>query len=296
MYRKIKLSAQDIESIRKLARDERFTLGFSDDPPIANDIHTILDKLEIILLEIPIEAERGKPAFSAVILCSEDGGESLVFIGLNTADYFDKQIFAIAHELYHFFTKTGSHLSRQDGQEDDVVEARANWFAAEFLLPEDVLRRRVFEEFKSYSLITIQTKVLLRFIARLHCIWWLPYRSLVKRLWEIKAITEVQYQELYTIDERDPDGEYSRIGRSTQSDVFLKLNTATKTVGSSPRAIEIILRNFEDNLIDEDTFGRMLGLFKKSPADYDYEISISPDDMDDMDEIHDFIEGWNHDH
>lgn len=291
MYLKNKLSVQEIELIRKLARDKRFALGFSDDPPIANDIFTIIDKLEIILLEIPIEAECGKPAFSAVILCSEEGGESLVFIGLNTADYFDRQIFAIAHELYHFFTKTGSHLSRHDAQEGDEIEAKANWFAAEFLLPEEVLRRRVFEEFKSYTLETVQTKVLLRFIARLHCVWRLPFRSLVKRLREIKAITEIQYKELYTVNERDPDGEYYRIGRSTQSDVFMKLNTAAKTVGTSPRAIETILRNFEDNLIDEDTFVRMLGLFKKSPADYGYEVSISQDDID---EIHDFIEGWNH--
>nr|WP_319520899.1 hypothetical protein [uncultured Sphaerochaeta sp.] len=102
----------------------------------------------------------------------------------------------------------------------------------------------------------------------------------------------MQYKELYGVDERDSEGEYGRVGRSTQSDVFLKLNTATKTVGSSPRAIETILRNFEDNLIDEDTFVRLLGRFKKSPSDYGYEISISQDDMDEM---HDFIEGWNHD-
>ena len=291
MYRKIKLSDQEIESIRKLTRDKRFSLGFSDDPPIANDIHTILDMLNIILLEYPIEAEGGKPAFSAVILCSEEGGESLVFIGLNTADYFDKQIFAVAHELYHFFTKTGMHLSRQDGPDYDMVEAKANWFAAEFLLPEEVLKRRVFEEFKSFSLAAIQIKVLLRFIARLHCTWWLPYRSLVKRLWEIQAITEAQYQELYALDERDPKGEYGRIGQSTQSDVFIKLNTATKTIGSSPRAIETVLRNFENNLIDEDTFTRILGLFNKSPADYGYEISVSQDDID---ELSDFIESWKH--
>jgi len=105
---------------------------------------------------------------------------------------------------------------------------------------------------------------------------------LVKRLWEIKTITEIQYQELYAINERDPEGEYGRIGRSTQSDVFLKLNTITKTVGSSPRAIETIVRNFEDDLIDEDAFARLLGRFKKNPADYGYEISISQDDIDEM--------------
>ncbi|NCA91854.1 ImmA/IrrE family metallo-endopeptidase [bacterium] len=292
MNRKIKLNAQDIESIRELARNTRFSLGFAGDPPIANDMYTILEKLNIILLEFPVEAESSKPTFCAVLLYSEEAGERLVFIGLNTADYYDKQMFAIAHELYHYFTKTGSHLSRQDGQENDIVEAKANWFAAEFLLPEDVLKRRVFEEFKSYSLVDIHTKVLLRFIARLHCTWWLPYRSLVKRLWEIQAITQQQYQELYHIKERDSQGEYGRIGRSTQSDVFIKLNTATKTIGSSPQAIETIVRNFENNLIDEDTFAKTLHLFNKSPADYGYEISISQDDMD---EIHDFLEGWNHD-
>jgi Zn-dependent peptidase ImmA (M78 family) len=285
MNRNIRLNTQDIESIKKLAREERFKLGFSEDPPIANDIKTILDKLGIILLEIPIEAEREKPAFSAVILCSDEGGERLVFIGLNTADYVDKQIFAIAHELYHYFTKTGSHLSRQNGSEDDVVEAKANLFAAEFLLPENTLKRQVFEEFKSYSLETVQRRVLLRFIARLHCTWWLPYRSLVKRLWEIKAITETQYHELYAINERDPDGEYGRIGQSTQRDVFLALNTITRTVGASPRAIETILRNFEDDLIDEDTFVNLLRQFNQSPADYGYEISISQEDMKKM---HDF--------
>ena len=291
MNQKHELSALDIESIRQLAHDQRFALGFAGEPPLANDILMILEKLNIILLEFPIETESDKPAFSAVILCSQEGGEDLVFIGLNTADYYDRQIFAIAHELYHYFTKTGSHLSRQEGPEIDVVEAKANRFAAEFLLPEDVLRRRVLEEFKSYSLADIQTKVLLRFIARLHCIWWLPYRSLVKRLWEIKAITKRQYQELYRIDERDKEGEYGRIGRSTQSDIFSKLNTATKTIDTSPRAIETILRNFEDGLIDEDTFANTLRLFNKDPADFGYEILISQDDVD---EIHDFIEGWNH--
>jgi Zn-dependent peptidase ImmA (M78 family) len=292
MYRKINLSPHDIKSIRDLARDKRYSLGFSDAPPIANDLHTILEKLNIILLEFPIVAKKDKPAFSAVILCSQEGGESLVFIGLNTANYYDKQIFAIAHELYHYFTKTRSHLSRQEGEEHDAIEAKANRFAAEFLLPEDVLKSRIFEEFASYSLAKVQTKVLLRFIARLHCTWWLPYRSLVKRLWEIDSITKTQYEELYSIDEREMESEYSKIGNATDSDVFIKLNTVTNTIGTSPQAIETILRNFENNLIDEDTFVKTLSLFNKNPSDYGYDALILQDDID---EIHDFIEGWTHD-
>ncbi|MFA5513595.1 MAG: ImmA/IrrE family metallo-endopeptidase [Sphaerochaetaceae bacterium] len=292
MNRKIKLSIPAIEIIRKLTKDVRFSLGFSADPPIANDIYAILEKLDIILLELPIKTESNKAAFSAAILCSDEGDENLVFIGLNTADYFDKQIFAIAHELYHFFTKTGSHLSRQNEQENDSIEAKANWFAAELLLPEEKLKTRVFEEFKTFSLETVQVKVLLRFIARLHCTWWLPYRSLVKRLLEVQAITKTQHKELYAVDERDLDGEYGRIGKSTQNSVFAKLNTKTMSVGTSPRAMEIILRNYENDLIDEDAFIKILKLFDKSPSDYGYNIIVSQDDIK---EFHAFIEGCEHD-
>jgi Zn-dependent peptidase ImmA (M78 family) len=282
MDQKHDLSPLEIESIRKLAHTQRLALGFIGENPIANDIFTILEKLNIILLEFPINAKGDKPAFSAMIMCSEEGGLSLVFIGLNTADYFDRQVFAISHELYHYFTKTGSHLSRQQAQDLDIVEVRANRFAAEFLLPESVLRSRVFDEFKSYSLEHIQTRVLLRFIARLQCTWWLPYRSLVKRLREVEAITPAQYQELYRIDERDMDGEYGRIGRATHNDTFAMLNATTNTIGTSPRSIEAIIRNFEDDLIDEDTFTNTLRLFNKTPADFGYGILISPDDVDEI--------------
>ena len=137
----------------------------------------------------------------------------------------------------------------------------------------------------------IQTQALLRFIARLQCSWWLPYRSLVKRLLEIEAITQTQYQELYCFDERDEQGEYARIGRATQNDIFTMLNTVTKAIGTSPRSIEIIIRNFEDKLIDEDTFTNILRLFDKTPADFGYEISVLQDDAD---EINDFFNEGRH--
>lgn len=125
-------------------------------------------------------------------------------------------------------------------------------------------------------------KTLIRFIARLQCTWWLPYRSLVKRLKEISAITNKQYEELYAINERDIDGEYNRVGNAFNSDVFLMLNTSTNTIGTSPKDIEIIIRNFEDNIIDEDAFLDTLNLFNKKPADFGYEIKISKEDIDEF--------------
>jgi len=285
MNQLITLNDVQIEELRRLARDKRQSLGFIGETPIANDIFTILDQLDIMLLKYPIESEGDRPAFSAAIMYSEKGEKELVFIGLNTADYFDKQIFAVTHELYHYYTKTGSHLSRLEDEENNIIEAKANRFAAEFLLPEMTLEGIVLEEFKTSSLEKVTIKTLLRFITRLQCTWWLPYRSLVKRLSEIGAITKQQYEELYAVDERDLSGEYEygKIGLTINAEAFTKLNTKTKNIGTSANDIEIIIRNFEDHLIDEDKFADTLSLFNKSPDDFGYEITVSDEDMDELD-------------
>ncbi|NLK29404.1 MAG: ImmA/IrrE family metallo-endopeptidase [Clostridiales bacterium] len=281
----VALNEVQLAEIRKLAEEKRRTLGFVGETPIANDIFTILDNMGILLLEYPIKSDGEKPAFSAALIYSTEGNKELAFIGLNTADYFDKQIFAIAHELYHFYTKTGSHLSRSSEEVDNLVETEANRFAAEFLLPENTLKNIVLAEFKTSSLEKKQTKTLLRFIARLQCTWWLPYRSIVKRLKEINTISDEQYNKLYIVDERDMDGEYGRMGRAINEEVFLKLNKATNNIGTSPKDIEIIIRNFEDRLIDEDKFMNTLALFNKKPDDFGYEFEVSDEDIDEFEEF-----------
>ncbi len=272
------LSELQVEEIRKLVETKRQTLGFIGETPIGEAIFRALESLDIILLEYPIQSEGDRQAFSAALLHSEVDGEKLVFLGLNTADYLDKQIFAIAHELYHYFTKSGSHLSRLNGG-DNLVEAKANRFAAEFLLPQNVLKSIVLKEFKGSCLRTISPRALLRFIARLQCSWSLPYRSLVRALQEIDAIDSIQYDQLYTVDERDNSGEYWKYGEAIDDDVFLRLNTRTLNIGTSPTLIELIIRNFEDDLIDEYLFVEALQLFRKKPEDFGYSPQISSEDV-----------------
>lgn len=281
----IKLNEGQLDEIRKLAEEKRRSLGFIGETPIANDIFTILEKLNIKLLEYPIKSEGNRPAFSAAIMYSEESDQKLTFIGLNTADFFDKQIFAIAHELYHFYIKSGSHLSRPDDDENNTIEVKANRFAAELLLPENVLKRIVLDEFRMSTLHHIHLNKLMRFIARLHCTWWLPYRSLVKRLHEIRAITANQYAELYEVNERELNGKFGKIGRAINEEVFLKLNKPTLNIGTSPNEIEIIIRNYEDNLIDEDKFEETLRLFNRAPADFGYEIEVSQVVLSELEEF-----------
>ena len=276
MSQSITLSEREIDEIRKLAKNKRQELSIISDMPIANDIFTILEQLNIKLLEYPIQSEGDKPAFSAAIMCSEDDGKELVFIGLNTADYFDKQVFSIAHELYHYYTKTGSHLSRDI--ENTSIEAKANRFAAEFLFPEMELKSKILDEFRMSKLEKVSEKTILRFIVRLQCTWWLPYRSIVKKLFEICAISEKQYSKLYGINERDLGAEYGRMGIAFNEEVFKKLNSKTNTIGTSMRDIDIIIRNYEDGLINEDKFTDALSLFDKSPDAFGYKVVVSDED------------------
>lgn len=287
------LDELQVEDIRKLAKKERQTLGFIGKTPIGSTIFRILDTLGIILLEYPVKSEGKRQAFSAALLYSEVDGEELVFLGLNTADYLDKQIFAVAHELYHYYTKSGSHLSRLNG-DDHLVEAIANRFAAEFLLPQNILKSIVLEEFKSSCLQDVLPKTLLRFIARLQCAWEVPYRSLVRALYEIHAIDSQQYELLYEIDERDPSGEYWKYGKAINGDVFVRLNTVTLGVGTSPKNIELIIRNFEDDLIDEHLFIQALQLFQKKPEDFDYSPEVSSEDLAEFEDLWD--EGEENEH
>lgn len=286
----IMLNEVQIDEIRKLASEKRQSLNIAGEVPIAKDIFAILEQLDIILLEYPIKSVGDSPAFSAAIMYSEENGKEFVFIGLNTADYFDKQVFAIAHELYHYYSKTGSHLSRLNDVENNLVEAKANRFAAEFLFPEVALKSIAIEEFKTSKLENVSEKTLLRFIVRLQCTWWLPYRSIVKRLNEIGSISEEQYKKLYNIDERDLNSEYGKMGLAFNKEVYNKLNEKTNKIGTSAKDIEIIIRNFEDNLIDEDKFAETLNLFGKSPDDFGYKITVSDEDLAEFD---DFFTGEN---
>lgn len=279
------LEEEQVLEISNMANCYRREYGFLEDAPIGNDIMMILDKLGIVLFEYPIMPQGDRPAFSAALTYYEYEGKELVFIGLNTADYYDKQIFALSHELYHYFKKTGSHISRLEETPDTLTEMQANRFSAEFLLPEKSFKHNIFREFGTISLEKTPQKTILRFIARQQCTWWLPYRSIVRRLEEINAINQEQYKSLYKVDERSPEGEYSRMGMAINSNVFSRLNQKTMVTGVSSEGLEALIRNYEDGIIDEDTFNRTLELFELKPEDFGYIISQSDSMMPSWDDF-----------
>ncbi len=264
---KVVLSDNQIAVIKDLASETRRIFGVHSNVPVGSDMRLILERKGILLCEYPFSESEDTHTYGNIVMFKTDE-ETITFIGLNTACYYDEQIFAMAHEIYHFSTKTGKAYSTEAETEDNVTEKKADRFAAEFLLPAEALREIVFSAFDRYDLKDVPETRMIRFVARLQCDWWLPYRAIINRLNEEGFISEKQYNSLYNIDCRSEDGMYRRLIRSTDNEISELLNTKTRTKGVSSKIIDTIINNYEDGFIEYDEVFELLTLLNKKPEDY----------------------------
>jgi len=281
------LDEKQIYDVKRLASDTRRFFGVHPNVPIGSDIRLLLEKKDILLCEYPYSDAEGTHTYGNITWFKTDS-DTITFIGLNTSSHYDEQIFAIAHEIYHYTTKTGKAYTPDIDYEDKLTEKQADRFAAELLLPAEALKAAVTDTFNASDMIKISDNKAWRFIARMQCDWWLPYRAIVNRLFEESIISKEQYEKLYEIDCRTEQGIYRRILKNTDSEISDLLNKKTKTVGVSSRVIETIISNYEDGLIDDDEFMDTLDLFGKKPEDFGFEMEAGiDDDLKDMFESED---------
>lgn len=271
------LSDQQIFEAKRLASEARRLFGVYPNVPIGSDIRLLLEKNDVLLCEYPYPDSQGTHTYGNITWI-KNGNEIITFIGLNTSSYYDEQIFAIAHEIYHYTTKTGKAYTPDVEYEDQITEKMADRFAAELLLPTEVLFSLVTDVFGKVNMYDVPENKTLRFIARIQCDWWLPYQAIINRLFEEKLISVEQYNNLYDLDCRSENGVYRRILKSTDGEISELLNKKTKSIGVSNKVIETIISNYEDGLIDEDEFVENLALFGKKPDDFGFDMNVEFDD------------------
>lgn len=278
------LDEKQIYEVKSLASDTRRLFGVYPNVPIANDIKLLLENQGIILCEYPFPDTNGTHTYGNITWFKTDK-ETLTFIGLNTSSFYDEQIFAIAHEIYHYKTQSGKAYTPDMECEDKVIEKMADRFAAELLLPAEALKAVVIKTIGKPDMKGVSEARLLRFIARMQCEWWLPFQAIANRLLEEGFIDESQYDKLYKIDCRNEDGMYRRLLKNIDSEISDLLNKRTKTIGVSNRVVETIISNYEDGLIDDDEFVHTLALFDKRPEDFGFDMDVEMDD-----DLKDFFE------
>ena len=276
------LNDRQIYDVKKLVADTRQFFGVHPNVPIGSDIRLLLDKKEILLCEYPFPDTNGTHTYGNITWFQTDH-DTITFIGLNTSSFYDEQIFAIAHELYHYITKSGKAYTPELDDEDAVTEKQADRFAAELLLPADALKDAVMDVFHVSTM--IDDSKALRFVARMQCSWWLPFQAIINRLFEENFISKKQYDALYEIDCRSEDGGYRRLLKSIDPEISDLLNKKTRTTGVSNQILETIISNYEDGFIDDDEFFHTLAMFDKKPEDFGFCMDAEMDE-----EMMDFFE------
>ena len=282
------LDMKDIFEIGEMAKEKRryFDIGMQ---PIGDNIFKLIRKENIYLIYSAIQVdEKRENNFSAIYVSLKEGSEELDFIGLNTADYFDKQIFALAHELYHHFNKTQLHFCRLSDEDHNITELKANRFAAEFLLPTDRLENEIREVNNGDKKLTDwKASAILRLIARLHCEYRLPYKAIVRRLQEIESIDKEQYELMLKEPVRDIDCNYYSIGCGVNKEMFEMLNKKTYKTGVDGNDLEKVIRNYEDDLISISELVEALNIFEKKIEDFGLGEEV---DMEDIEELSEYFE------
>ncbi len=167
------------------------------DKVLQDDIFRIIEEIEgLDLLLFPVEDDE----FCGFIC--EYKGENFIYI--NTYLPHEKQIFAAAHELYHFINDGHRELLQRkiidENEEEklDIEESKANLFAALLLVPDESLR-------KELELLKVKTSTDLDKlkVIKLMDTFAVPYKTIILRLFEIELLNERETKEWLAIPDRD---------------------------------------------------------------------------------------------
>ncbi|WP_337051073.1 ImmA/IrrE family metallo-endopeptidase [Priestia megaterium] len=217
----------------------------------------VLDLLEqeATLLKYPIEDDE-----LCAFVCKKKGR---IFVYINSYIPKEKQIFAAAHELYHIWFDqerlNKTEMLKNDtleNQTEDITELKANFFAALFLVPTNVL----IDELRSRNI--DKGNVKLFDIVKLMSVFHVPYKTIVRRLYEINFIDLIDMSKFLGIPDRDP------LKGVLLARKILQLNDSTQE-----RTQDIFFENLIQNTINAFQLGKIseedlrakLSLVKQSP-------------------------------
>jgi Zn-dependent peptidase ImmA (M78 family) len=202
------------------------------------------------------------------------------FVAINTSIPIDAQVFAAAHELYHiWYDQKAEALSSSildehngHGKQTDLSELKASRFAAEFLMNEDLLN----SEMKLYSI--TPGKITIKDILKLASLFTVPYKTMVKRLFEVGAISKEERIEYLNKNESNIDQLRKRFSIPIpEKDERIVLDNL----------IDLAVSRYEKKLISFEKLEYLLSMSNLLPAD----VGISKSDMfippsdDELDDI-----------
>lgn len=224
---------------------------------IRDDIFKLLRKKSRIVF-FPLEQEKDLDGFHIEKTLN---GEIVAFVYINTAKNYEKCIFCGAHELGHIYKIEKDIKAVYPDVDFNSLEIDEimNRFAAEMLMPKEIFIAK-FKEFlhfyrKDKSI--IRYAEMIKVIIALMDYFYVPYKAVVWRLWEIEFLTLTGRQKFENIEKEDSniidayifEGKYTRLRHPTKlksfENLLENLTYAEQNKIYSKRRIEEMRNDFE---------------------------------------------------
>lgn len=190
------------------------------------------------------------------------------FVYINSYIPFEKQVFTASHELYHIWYSdiNSGELLRSVVLEENIdskdikeEEIRANRFGAEFLVPSDVLLNEIRIRKVNKQLIT------LREIIELMDVFLVPYKTMVRRLYEVDYISRSKCIELLKEEARRED--CSVMLWQKRLKLCSRNNERTKEVKFDDM-VDMVLELYEKKQVTYEKLEYILSLSNLKPEDF----------------------------
>lgn len=184
-----------------------------------------------------------------------DGQNQKPFVVINSSIPIDCQVFAAGHELYHIWKDDRIDVVPADVMDEatnDRNELKANRFAAEFLVEEELLLK----ELRTYGIASenVSFKDIL-ILSELFCV---PYRTMVKRLFEIGFITKTERNRFLNASEDEVSAGRKRYSLSIpQGDEKIVIDNLTELAADA----------YENNRITFEKLEYLLDISNLKPID-----------------------------
>ncbi len=240
----------EIEEVKLQAR-EKLGVCHKMNDIIGTQIFSILSLYaRVIYYPFGKEAPWG---FTRISGSKNDSGLAKPFVAINTSIPVSSQVFAAAHELYHIWYEQNPDVLPMDllDEEDKKNnEKKANRFAAEFLMEEIILR----QEIETYNIKDVNIKQALR-LAELFTV---PYKAMVKRLFETGFIKSDKREKLLEESEESIDQYKKRFAYSmSEPDNRIAVDNLA----------ELSINAFESGLITFEKLEYLLSICGLKPED-----------------------------
>lgn len=230
------------------------------DVVIRDDIFKLL-RMKSRIIFFPLEEEKDLDGFH-IEKCLNN--ELVAFVYINTAKNYEKCIFCGAHELGHIYEiekdikKMFPEAKFTSAEIDEIM----NRFAAELLMPMQNFKRKFRSFLEQYrkEQQSIRYSEILKTIVALMDYYYVPYKAVVWRLWEIGFLTftgrqkfeEIEKQDSEIIDVYIYEGKYTRLRHPTRLKSFENLpenlRFAEENMIYSKRKIQELRQDFEIDL------------------------------------------------